>query len=186
MSCYQYGKNCRRWLGGASIEACNTPGGGRTLHAAAPAARRAPRSTPRSTTTHHMSSTRTDLCRLICGPGVGDRTPRTGVRQLQNHRLGRQRWRANCFWQHNWGLARRIHPRPRICQVESIRLVGSGVDVNQILKPQFGQVGSLPPRAWPPLHYSKRSFARCTALPTPGQRRQWRGLWVGASRTRPA
>jgi hypothetical protein len=48
------------------------------------------------------------------------------------------------FWQHNWGSpAGFTHPAAHLHQVEiDKRSVGGvGVDVNYILKPQFGQWG---------------------------------------------
>lgn len=67
VSCYQYGKGSTAdWLGGASAGVQHARRGRSCM--LLPAARRAPRSTPRSTTTHHMSSTRTRSCH-ICGPG---------------------------------------------------------------------------------------------------------------------
>lgn len=49
---------------------------------------------------------------------------------------------GSCFWQHNWGSPGRVaHPAANLHQVEiDKRKVGNvGVDVNEILKPQFGQ-----------------------------------------------
>ncbi|GBG39641.1 hypothetical protein NJB14197_38870 [Mycobacterium montefiorense] len=47
-----------------------------------------------------------------------------------------------CFWQHNWGSPKGYaHPAANLHQVEiDKRSVGGvGVDINEILKPQFGQ-----------------------------------------------
>jgi hypothetical protein len=46
------------------------------------------------------------------------------------------------FWQHNWGSPGRVaHPAAHLHQVEidKRRVGGVGVDINHILKPQFGQ-----------------------------------------------
>lgn len=46
------------------------------------------------------------------------------------------------FWQHNWGSPKGYtHPAAHLHQVEidKRKVGGVGVDVNQILKPQFGQ-----------------------------------------------
>lgn len=46
------------------------------------------------------------------------------------------------FWQHNWGSPGRVaHPAAHLHQVEidARQVAGIGVDVNHILKPQFGQ-----------------------------------------------
>ncbi len=49
---------------------------------------------------------------------------------------------GSCFWQHNWGSpGGTAHPAANLHQVEidKRKVAGVGVDVNHILKPQFGQ-----------------------------------------------
>jgi hypothetical protein len=46
------------------------------------------------------------------------------------------------FWQHNWGSPKGFtHPAAHLHQVEIDKqsVGGVGVDINQVLKPQFGQ-----------------------------------------------
>ena len=46
------------------------------------------------------------------------------------------------FWQHNWGTPRGfVHPAAHLHQfeIDARKVAGVGVDLNNILKPQFGQ-----------------------------------------------
>jgi len=141
VSNYQYGKqDTADWLGGGPAGITHAQRGWQ-LHTAA-GGRSARRSTCRSTPTlldqykelvaPYLKSW--SRC-LVTSGWVCMATPRPSIGRCRTASV-------RGFWQHNWGSpAGYTHPAAHLHQVEidSRTVAGVGVDVNEILQPQFGQ-----------------------------------------------
>lgn len=142
VSCYQYGKQATAdWLGGqvAGVEHSQR---GVQLHAAAGGPDNAPiyasiDDDPSYEQYQQQVAPYLRGWESVIGP------ERTGVyANSKTIEWAVQDGLGSCFWQHNWGSPGGIaHPAANLHQVEvDKRKVGNvGVDVNEILTPQFGQ-----------------------------------------------
>lgn len=142
VSCYQFGKQATAdWLGGhdAGVEHAKR---GAQLHTAAGGPDRAPiyASIDDNPSYEQYKEQVAPYLRgwaSVIGP------QRTGVyANSKTIEWAIQDGLGSCFWQHNFGSPGGVaHPAANLHQVEiDRRQVGNvGVDVNEILKPQFGQ-----------------------------------------------
>lgn len=142
VSCYQYGKGSTAdWLGGASAGVQHARRGSE-LHAAAGGPTSAPiyasiDDNPsyeqyKNQIVPYLRSWESVIGHQRTGVYANSKTIDWAV----NDGLG------SYFWQHNWGSPKGYtHPAAHLHQVEidKRKVGGVGVDVNQILKPQFGQ-----------------------------------------------
>jgi hypothetical protein len=142
VSCYQYGKgNSSDWLGGASAGLQHAQRG-MELHAAAGGPPNAPIYASidddpsyeqyKSQIAPYLRSWESVIGHQRTGVYANSKT----IDWALHDGLG------SCFWQHNWGSPKGYaHPAANLHQVEiDKRSVGGiGVDINEILKPQFGQ-----------------------------------------------
>ncbi|MEZ0352927.1 DUF1906 domain-containing protein [Mycobacterium sp. pR1184] len=142
VSCYQYGKgNSADWLGGASAGLQHAKRG-MELHEAAGGPADAPIYASidddpsydqyKSQIAPYLRSWESVIGHQRTGVYANSKT----IDWALHDGLG------SCFWQHNWGSPKGYaHPAANLHQVEiDKRSVGGiGVDVNEILKPQFGQ-----------------------------------------------
>lgn len=142
VSCYQYGKqNTADWLGGQNAGVAHARRG-LELHTAAGGPASAPIYASIDDNPTHEQYTAQVAPYLRGWESV-----------LGHHRVGVYAnsktidWAlhdglGSYFWQHNWGSPGGIsHPAANLHQVEidKRRVGGVGVDINNILKPQFGQ-----------------------------------------------
>lgn len=142
VSCYQYGKgNTADWLGGATAGLRHAQRGVQ-LHTAAGGPVSAPiYASIDSNPTYEQYKQQVAPYLRSWESVIGHQ--RTGV--YANSRTiawALQDGLASYFWQHNWGSPKGYtHPAANLHQVEIDRRTvgGVGVDVNTILKPQFGQ-----------------------------------------------
>ncbi|KJX75266.1 DUF1906 domain-containing protein [Mycobacterium lepromatosis] len=142
VSCYQYGKGTTAdWLGGA-IAGLQHAQRGVQLHTAAGGPVTAPiYASIDSNPTYEQYKQQVAPYLRSWESVIGHQ--RTGV--YANSRTitwALQDGLASYFWQHNWGSPKGYtHPAANLHQVEiDKRTVGGvGVDINTILKPQFGQ-----------------------------------------------
>ncbi|WP_025737922.1 DUF1906 domain-containing protein [Mycobacterium genavense] len=142
VSCYQYGKgNSADWLGGANAGLQHAKRG-MELHAAAGGPPTAPIYASidddpsyeqyKNQIAPYLRSWEAVIGHQRTGVYANSKT----IDWALNDGLG------SCFWQHNWGSPKGYtHPAANLHQVEiDKRSVGGvGVDINEILKPQFGQ-----------------------------------------------
>ncbi|MEE3065624.1 MAG: DUF1906 domain-containing protein [Actinomycetota bacterium] len=142
VSCYQYGKgNSADWLGGANAGLQHAKRG-MELHEAAGGPPDAPIYASidddpsyeqyKSQIAPYLRSWESVIGHQRTGVYANSKT----IDWALHDGLG------SCFWQHNWGSPKGYaHPAANLHQVEiDKRSVGGvGVDINEILKPQFGQ-----------------------------------------------
>ena len=142
VSCYQYGKgNSADWLGGASAGAQHAQRG-MQLHSAAGGPAAAPIYASidddpsydqyKNQIVPYLRSWESVIGHQRTGVYANSKT----IDWALHDGLG------SYFWQHNWGSPKGFtHPAAHLHQVEiDKRSVGGvGVDINEILKPQFGQ-----------------------------------------------
>jgi len=142
VSCYQYGKgNTADWLGGAAAGVQHARRG-MQLHAAAGGPPNAPIYASIDDDPSLEQYTQQVAPYLRSWESVIGHQ-RTGVyANAKTIDWALQDGLGSYFWQHNWGSPRDYtHPATNLHQVEiDKRSVGGvGVDINEILKPEFGQ-----------------------------------------------
>jgi len=142
VSCYQYGKGSTAdWLGGAGAGLKHAQRG-MQLHAAAGGPARAPiYASIDDDPSYEQYKTQVAPYLRSWESVVGQQ--RTGVyANSKTINWALQDGIGSYFWQHNWGSPRGYtHPAANLHQIEIDKrnVGGVGVDINEILKPQFGQ-----------------------------------------------
>jgi len=142
VSCYQYGKGTTSdWLGGAAAGTQHAQRG-MQLHAAAGGPASAPIYASIDDDPSYDQYKRQVLPYLRAWESVIGHQ-RTGVyANSKTIDWALHDGVGSYFWQHNWGSPKGYaHPAAHLHQVEIDKrsVAGVGVDINEILKPQFGQ-----------------------------------------------
>lgn len=141
VSCYQYGKqDSADWLGGQAAGVRHAQRGWQ-LHVAAGGSYGAP------IYASIDDDPSPDQYRQLVAPYLRGWESVVGPQRLGVYanaptiEWARQDGLGSYYWQHNWGSNGLVHPAAHLHQLEvDKRSVGGvGVDVNQILKPNFGQ-----------------------------------------------
>jgi glycoside hydrolase-like protein len=142
VSCYQYGKqDTADWLGGQNAGVAHAKRGWQ-LHVAAGGSYGAPIYTSIDDDPSYEQY-KQQVAPYLRGWEAVIGHQRTGVyANSKTIEWAAQDGLGSYYWQHNWGSPGKIaHPAANLHQVEiDKRSVGGvGVDINHILKPQFGQ-----------------------------------------------
>ncbi|KUI16466.1 hypothetical protein AU193_09260 [Mycobacterium sp. GA-1285] len=142
VSCYQYGKkDTADWLGGHDAGVRHAKRGWE-LHVAAGGSQDAPIYASIDDNPTHEQYTQ-QVAAYLRGWETVLGKQRVGVyANSKTIEWALQDGIGTYFWQHDWGSPEKVaHPAAHLHQVEidSRSIAGVGVDINHILKPQFGQ-----------------------------------------------